>query len=72
LAISVSDPQPGIQSTFLRLHTIAMSFRNTGVTTKFVGLGSKLISKEILDNKDYEKLKDRVSNTLELIKKIRS
>jgi 2-dehydro-3-deoxyphosphogluconate aldolase/(4S)-4-hydroxy-2-oxoglutarate aldolase len=37
-----------------------------------VGLGSKLISKEILDNKDYEKLKDRVSNTLELIKKIRS
>ena len=37
-----------------------------------VGLGSKLISKEILDNKDYEKLKDTVSNTLELIKKIRS
>ena len=37
-----------------------------------VGLGSKLISKEILNNKNYEKLKNRVSNTLELIKKIRS
>ena len=36
------------------------------------GLGSKLISKEILNNKNYEKLKNRVSNTLELIKKIRS
>ena len=37
-----------------------------------VGLGSKLISEEILDNKDYEKLKNRVANTLKLIKKIRS
>lgn len=40
-----------------------------GVTC--VGMGSKLISKEILANGDYEGLKVKVAETLKLIKKIR-
>lgn len=36
-----------------------------------VGMGSKLISKEILANKAYAQLKDDVASTLALIKKIR-
>lgn len=43
---------------------------NAGVTC--VGMGSQLISKEILDNKDYSGLQERVSDTLELIKKLRA
>ena len=42
---------------------------DAGVTC--VGLGSKLISKEILVSGDYEGLKAKVAETLKLIKKIR-
>ena len=42
---------------------------NAGVTC--VGMGSQLISKEILANKDYAKLKQDVENALSLIKEIR-
>jgi len=42
---------------------------DAGVTC--VGMGSKLISKEILANEDYEGLKAKVTDTLNLIKKIR-
>jgi len=42
---------------------------DAGVTC--VGMGSKLISKEILANKDYAKLEQDVKSTLELIKKIK-
>lgn len=41
-----------------------------GVTC--VGMGSKLISKEILVNKDYNQLTHNVNKTLQLIKKIRN
>ena len=40
-----------------------------GVTC--VGMGSNLISKDILANQDYEKLQSRVSETLALLKRIR-
>jgi 2-dehydro-3-deoxyphosphogluconate aldolase/(4S)-4-hydroxy-2-oxoglutarate aldolase len=43
---------------------------DAGVTC--VGMGSKLISKDILANKDYEGLKKKVSDTLKLIKKLRA
>ena len=36
-----------------------------------VGMGSKLISNEILANKDYKGLQKKVKNTLELIQKIK-
>ena len=36
-----------------------------------VGMGSKLISNEILANKDYNGLQKKVKNTLELIQKIK-
>jgi 2-dehydro-3-deoxyphosphogluconate aldolase/(4S)-4-hydroxy-2-oxoglutarate aldolase len=42
---------------------------DAGVTC--VGMGSKLISKEILASGDYEALKAKVSETLKLIKKIK-
>ena len=45
------------------------SWFNAGVTC--VGMGSNLISKEILDNQDYEGLKARVKQAVELIKAIR-
>ena len=41
-----------------------------GVTC--VGMGSQLISKEILNNKDFEGLKGNVESTLRLIQKLRS
>ncbi|MUH34733.1 bifunctional 4-hydroxy-2-oxoglutarate aldolase/2-dehydro-3-deoxy-phosphogluconate aldolase [Zobellia amurskyensis] len=43
---------------------------DAGVTC--VGMGSKLISKEILANKDYAGLETKVRETLALIKKLRS
>ncbi|AZQ59211.1 bifunctional 4-hydroxy-2-oxoglutarate aldolase/2-dehydro-3-deoxy-phosphogluconate aldolase [Maribacter sp. MJ134] len=43
---------------------------DAGVTC--VGMGSQLISKDILANKDYEGLKNRVVTTLALIKKLRA
>ncbi|TMM56744.1 bifunctional 4-hydroxy-2-oxoglutarate aldolase/2-dehydro-3-deoxy-phosphogluconate aldolase [Maribacter algarum] len=42
---------------------------DAGVTC--VGMGSKLISKDILVNEDYEGLKQKVSQTLALISKLR-
>lgn len=42
---------------------------DAGVTC--VGMGSNLISKDILANEDYEKLQTKVSETLALIKRIR-
>lgn len=45
------------------------SWINAGATC--VGLGSQLISKEILDKNDFEGLKNKVSQVLEIIKKIR-
>jgi len=43
---------------------------NAGVTC--VGMGSQLISKDILANKDFEALENRVRRTLDLIKALRS
>lgn len=45
------------------------SWLNAGATC--VGIGSQLISKEIVDNNDFEGLKNKVSQVLEIIKKIR-
>jgi len=42
---------------------------DAGVTC--VGMGSKLISKEVLEQKDFEGLQKKVTNTLKLIEKIR-
>jgi 2-dehydro-3-deoxyphosphogluconate aldolase/(4S)-4-hydroxy-2-oxoglutarate aldolase len=42
---------------------------HAGVTC--VGMGSQLISKEVLANQDYQRLKIKVAETLALIKKIR-
>ncbi|AVR45646.1 bifunctional 4-hydroxy-2-oxoglutarate aldolase/2-dehydro-3-deoxy-phosphogluconate aldolase [Christiangramia fulva] len=42
---------------------------NAGVTC--VGMGSKLISKEILANKDFDKLQQMVKETLGLIKRLK-
>lgn len=43
---------------------------DAGVTC--VGMGSKLISKDILDKKDFKALETRVQETLEIIKRIRN
>lgn len=43
---------------------------DAGVTC--VGMGSQLISKAIIANKDYEKLKQDVKNALEIIKSVRA
>lgn len=43
---------------------------NAGVTC--VGMGSKLITKEYLKNKDYSSLEKHVRNTINLIKEIRN
>jgi 2-dehydro-3-deoxyphosphogluconate aldolase/(4S)-4-hydroxy-2-oxoglutarate aldolase len=43
---------------------------DAGVTC--VGMGSQMISKDILKNKDYEGLEKRVKETLALIKRLRS
>ena len=42
---------------------------NAGVTC--VGMGSQLISKEIITNKDYAKLEQEVKNAMALIKEVR-
>jgi 2-dehydro-3-deoxyphosphogluconate aldolase/(4S)-4-hydroxy-2-oxoglutarate aldolase len=46
------------------------SWLNAGATC--VGIGSQLISKDILDNKDYEGLKTKVSQVLDIIKNIKN
>ena len=43
---------------------------DAGVTC--VGMGSKLISKEIIQNDHYDKLQQVVSNTIQTIKEIRT
>jgi len=45
------------------------SWFNAGVTC--VGMGSQLISKEIIANKDYEKLKQDVAKVLSIIKNLK-
>ena len=45
------------------------SWFDSGVTC--VGMGSKLISNDILENKDYDLLKKNVKETLEIIKSFR-
>jgi 2-dehydro-3-deoxyphosphogluconate aldolase/(4S)-4-hydroxy-2-oxoglutarate aldolase len=42
---------------------------DAGVTC--VGMGSKLISKEIIANKDYAKLEQDVKNALAIVKAVR-
>lgn len=42
---------------------------NAGVTC--VGMGSQLISKDIIANKDYKKLEQNVKAALALVKKVR-
>ena len=42
---------------------------NAGVTC--VGMGSKLITKEILNKKDFDQLKDKVKETLQIIRDVR-
>ncbi|WP_075342995.1 bifunctional 4-hydroxy-2-oxoglutarate aldolase/2-dehydro-3-deoxy-phosphogluconate aldolase [Tenacibaculum agarivorans] len=42
---------------------------NAGVTC--VGVGSKLISKEIIKNKDFKKLQENVSKTINIIKELK-
>ena len=37
-----------------------------------VGMGSKLISKEIVENQDYSKLENKVRQALEIIQKVRA
>jgi len=37
-----------------------------------VGIGSQLISKDILDNNDFEGLKTKVSQVLDIIKNIKN
>lgn len=46
------------------------SWLNAGATC--VGIGSQLISKEILDNQDYDGLKTKVSQVLDIIKNIKN
>ena len=43
---------------------------NAGVTC--VGMGSQLISKEILANKDFDKLALNVANALKIIEQVRN
>ncbi|MNE21817.1 keto-hydroxyglutarate-aldolase/keto-deoxy-phosphogluconate aldolase [compost metagenome] len=45
------------------------SWLNAGATC--VGLGSQLISKDILDNKDFDGLTAKVKQVLDIIKDIR-
>ncbi|MDR7210469.1 bifunctional 4-hydroxy-2-oxoglutarate aldolase/2-dehydro-3-deoxy-phosphogluconate aldolase [Flavobacterium piscis] len=46
------------------------SWLNAGAAC--VGLGSQLISKELLDNQDFEGLKNKISDVLNIIKEIRN
>ena len=70
---SVLGPQPwtkimptgGVSPT----HDNLSAWFNAGVTC--VGMGSKLISKELVQNKDYNKLQKNVSETLQLIQSVK-
>ncbi len=69
----VKGPQPwtsimptgGVSSTVENLS----AWFNAGVTC--VGMGSQLISKEILDNKDFTTLKHKVEEVLKIINEVR-
>ena len=71
---AIKGPQPwtsimptgGVSTEELNLK----AWFDAGVTC--VGMGSKLISKEILANKDFGELQNSVRKTLDLIKKLRS
>lgn len=58
-------PTGGVSPTVENLS----SWFNAGVTC--VGMGSQLISKDILKNKDYKKLTEDVKSALAIIKKVR-
>jgi len=70
---AVKGPQPwtsmmptgGVSPTEENLKT----WFDAGVTC--VGIGSKLISKDILENREFERLERRVRATLEMIRKLR-
>ena len=69
---SIKGPQPW--TSVMPTGGVSMELNNlkswfdSGVTC--VGMGSKLISKEILENKDYDLLKKNVKETLERIKSL--
>lgn len=58
-------PTGGVEPTEANLK----AWFDAGVTC--VGMGSKLISSDLLKNKDFETLKQRVKNTLEIIQRFR-
>ena len=58
-------PTGGVSPTEENLRT----WFDAGVTC--VGMGSKLISKEILDKRDFDRLEKMVGNTLSLIKELK-
>jgi 2-dehydro-3-deoxyphosphogluconate aldolase/(4S)-4-hydroxy-2-oxoglutarate aldolase len=58
-------PTGGVSMEFDNLK----SWFDSGVTC--VGMGSKLISKEIIANKDFTLLKDNVQKTLKTIKSLK-
>ncbi len=69
---SIKGPQPW--TSLMPTGGVSMELNNlkswfdSGVTC--VGMGSKLISKEILENKDYDLLKKNVKETLERIRSL--
>ena len=69
---SIKGPQPW--TSVMPTGGVSMELNNlkswfdSGVTC--VGMGSKLISKEILENKDYDLLKMNVKETLEKIRSL--
>ena len=69
---SVNEFEVGERMTLL-IPQILRDFANLALKehVALVGMGSKLISKEILANEDFEGLKTKVAETLKLIKKIR-
>ena len=69
---SIKGPQPW--TSVMPTGGVSMEYDNlkswfdSGVTC--VGMGSKLISNDILENKDYDLLKKNVKETLEIIKSL--
>jgi 2-dehydro-3-deoxyphosphogluconate aldolase/(4S)-4-hydroxy-2-oxoglutarate aldolase len=70
---SIKGPQPW--TSIMPTGGVSLEYDNlkswfdSGVTC--VGMGSKLISKEIIANNDFTLLKDNVQKTLEIIKSLR-
>ena len=69
---SIKGPQPW--TSVMPTGGVSMDYENlkswfdSGVTC--VGIGSKLISKKILENKDYDSLRNNVHETLKTIKSL--